>query len=63
MSCVYCHSLWISFIKQVPQGAHVVVALGAVHAVIDGDKADVLLGKGDLTDMDKTTKSNCETDC
>ena len=36
------------FVKQVPQGAHVVVALGAVHAVIDGDKADALLGEGDL---------------
>ena len=35
-----------SYLAQ--RGAHVVVALGAVHAVIDGDKADAFLWEGNF---------------
>lgn len=41
MSCVYCHSLWISFIEQIFE-RHQLVALAAVgvHVVVDGNVAD-----------------------
>ena len=58
MSCVYCHSLWISFIYDIAKRCEVIRALVlAVHAVIDGNEADTHLGEPDFTNMDKTTKT------
>ena len=49
MSCVYCHSLWISFIYDVAERREVIRALiFAVHAIIDGNEADAHLGKADF---------------
>ena len=55
MSCVYCHSLWISLIHDVAEGRKIIVALVAVHAVIYGDKPNIMVREIGVADMDKTT--------
>ena len=49
MSCVYCHSLWISLIYDVAEGRKVIRTLIlTVHAVIDGNEADAHLREPDF---------------
>lgn len=43
-------------LKDIPQRGKVIVALCAVHSVIDSDEADAFLWENHFTDMDKTTK-------
>ena len=46
----------VPLIEYVAQGSEVVLALCAVHSVIDSDEADTVLWEYHVTDMDKTTK-------
>lgn len=45
------------------RGKIVISLLVAVDTIIDGDKPNTLVSEHDIANMEKTTKSNCETDC
>ena len=53
----------IPLIDDITEWSKLIVSLGTVHSIIYSNKVNVMVWENDFTDMDKTTKSNCETDC
>ena len=50
MSCVYCHSLWISLIYDVQKRGKIAVLLvRAVYAVVNSNKPHAFLCKEDFS--------------